>query len=63
MMNKTSQLTDGFLFVWFISLCILFLINIIVPVKVQILRSGLIKLPGLLDRLVSLRRCVEHSRT
>lgn len=60
MMNKTYQLTDGFLFVCFISPCILFLINIIVPVKVQTLRSGLITFPGLLDRLVRLRRCVEH---
>lgn len=60
MMNKTSQLTEGFLFVCFISPCILFLINIIVPVKVQISRSGLIKFPGLLDRLVHLRRSVEH---
>lgn len=60
MMNKTAILTDGFLFVCFTYPCILFRPIIIIPVKVQILRSCLIKFPGLLDRLVCLRRSVER---
>lgn len=53
-------LIDGFLFVCFTYPCILFLSIIIIPVKVEILRSCLIKFPGLLGRLVRLRPSVER---